>query len=120
MSRTPALAIMSNDVAGSNSRRPGRRHPRQARGGVAVRDGPRPPGLHLLFPLAVESTQITKSADHRGPKNLFLSGTSFRKSLSSPRAVRTPTFARSLYMPLGGISLPPNDETETLCPLWTP
>ena len=40
-----------------------------------VRDGPRPPGLHLLFPLPVESTQITKSADHRGPKNLFLSGT---------------------------------------------
>ena len=28
MSRTPALAIMSNDVAGSNSRRPGRRHPK--------------------------------------------------------------------------------------------
>src|SRR5215472_13315950 len=54
---------------------PGRRHPRQARGGVVVRDGPRPPGLHLLFPLPVESTQITKSADHRGPKNFFLSRT---------------------------------------------
>ena len=40
-----------------------------------VRDRPRPPGLHLLFSLPVESTQITKSADHRGPKNLFLSGT---------------------------------------------
>ena len=38
-----------------------------------VRDGPRPPGLHLLFSLPVESTQITESADHRGPKNLFLS-----------------------------------------------
>ena len=40
-----------------------------------VRDGPRPTGLHLLFPLPVESTQVTKSADHRGPKKLFLSGT---------------------------------------------
>jgi hypothetical protein len=32
-----------------------------------VRDGPRPTGLHLLFPSPVESMQITKSADHRGP-----------------------------------------------------
>src|SRR6516162_6384595 len=67
---------MSNDVAGSNSLGDlavGIHV--KARGGVVVRDGPRPPGLHLLFSLPVESTQITKSADHRGPKNLFLSGT---------------------------------------------
>src|SRR6516162_3418218 len=75
---------MSNDVAGSNSLGDlavGIHV--KARGGVVVRDGPRPPGLHLLFSLPVESTQITKSADHRGPQNLFLSGTFFRTCVTS-------------------------------------
>ena len=74
-----------------------------------VRDGPRPPGLHLLFPLPVESTQITKSADHRGPKNLFLSGTFLSEVPLFTASCAVADFARSLYMPLGGVSLSPND-----------
>ena len=74
-----------------------------------VRDGPRPPGLHLLFSLPVESTQITKSADHRGPKNLFLSGTFLSEVPLFTASCAVADFARSLYMPLGGVSLSPND-----------
>src|SRR5262249_49077845 len=76
MSRTSALAIMSNDVAGTNSLADLAVgiHVKHEEA-LLVRDGPRPPGLHLLFPLPVESTQVTNSADHRGPKKLFLSGT---------------------------------------------
>src|SRR5262249_10837901 len=64
MSRTLALAIMSNDVAGTNSLADlAVGNPRQARAGVVVRDGFREPCFRksLCAPRAVPSPALARS-----------------------------------------------------------